>query len=147
MRYSEAKHGRVFVLRLEDGEVLHEVVESFAVEKGIKAAALTVIGGADAGSKLVVGPRETRRKPIDPVQLILDEAHEITGNGTLFPDKDNKPILHMHISCGRQDSVVTGCIRRGVKVWHVMEVVIFELLDTTARRLPDKETGFELLVP
>ncbi|HEC32525.1 MAG TPA: DUF296 domain-containing protein, partial [Deltaproteobacteria bacterium] len=29
MKYAEAKLGRVFVIRLEDGEIVHEVVEKF----------------------------------------------------------------------------------------------------------------------
>jgi predicted DNA-binding protein with PD1-like motif len=56
MKYSEARHGRVFVLRLEDGDVLHEVVESFAAEHDIRAASALAIGGADDQSCLVVGP-------------------------------------------------------------------------------------------
>ena len=36
MKYSEAKFGRVFVLRLEDGDVLHESIEAFAVKEGVK---------------------------------------------------------------------------------------------------------------
>jgi predicted DNA-binding protein with PD1-like motif len=30
MKYSEAKPGRIFVIRLEDGEIVHEVIEAFA---------------------------------------------------------------------------------------------------------------------
>ena len=56
MRYSTARMGRIFVIRLEDGEVLHETIERFAAEQGIGAAALIIVGGVDEGSKLVVGP-------------------------------------------------------------------------------------------
>lgn len=147
MRYSEAKYGRVFIMRLEDGDILHEEIERFATEKHISSAALMVLGGADAGSRLVVGPKEARGMPIEPMELMLDEAHEVTGTGTIFADKDNRPVLHMHIACGREGVTRTGCVRRGVRVWHVMEVVLFELTGSTARRLPDAKTGFELLVP
>ena len=44
MRYSEAKTGRTFVIRLEDGEILHETVEQFAKEHGVTAAKLMVVG-------------------------------------------------------------------------------------------------------
>lgn len=30
MKYSEAKQGRIFVIRLEDGDVIHEEIEKFA---------------------------------------------------------------------------------------------------------------------
>lgn len=147
MKHAEAKQGRVFVLRLEDGEVLHTSVENFARELGIKAGALIVLGGADRGSKLVVGPEQGRSTPVVPMERSLGDVGEVAGVGTLFPDLRGHPVLHMHIACGRGDETVTGCVRRGVKAWHVMEIVIWELLDTTGRRLPDVATGFELLNP
>ena len=147
MKYSEAKQGRTFVIRLEDGDVLHEEIEQFARDNKIPAASLIVLGGADAGSKLVVGPEQGRVQPIQPMELQLDDVYEISGTGTLFPDDEGNPILHMHISCGRKGHSVTGCVRNGVKVWHVMEVILHELVNTTAQRLLDNETGFALLVP
>ncbi|HOW26913.1 MAG TPA: DNA-binding protein [Elusimicrobiota bacterium] len=147
MKYSEAKQGRVFVIRLEDGDILHEAVESFARQKGIRGAALIAVGGADAGSRLIVGPREGRAKPIVPMEIVLEDVYEITGTGTLFPDKNGKPVLHMHIAGGRKDQNRIGCVRRGVKVWHVMEIVLFELIENSARRMEDSQTGFELLNP
>ena len=147
MKYSEAKQGRTFIIRLEDGEILHETIEKFARIHLIGAAALIALGGADAGSKLVVGPEQGRSTPVIPMEHILDDVHEIAGVGTIFPDKDHNPILHMHIASGRDKSTITGCVRRGVKVWQVMEVIIFELIDTSARRTFDTQTGFELLEP
>ena len=38
----------------------------------------------------------------------------------------------MHVAAGRKDSTITGCVRTGVKVWQVAEVVLIELLDTSA---------------
>ncbi len=147
MKYSEAKPGRIFVLRLEDGDILHESVEAFAREQGVRAAALMALGGADEGSRLIVGPEKGRSQPVMPMELLLDSVHEVAGVGTLFPDADGQPVLHMHIACGRKGETVTGCVRRGVKVWHVLEMVLWELTDTTGRRLPDAATGFELLQP
>ncbi len=147
MKFSQARQGRVFILRLEDGEIVHEVIEQFAADQGIKAASLMVVGGADAGSKLVVGPEQDRGLPLNPMQLALQNAHEVAGTGTLFPDDQGVALLHMHMACGREDRTVTGCIRQGVKVWHVMEVIIFELLDTEAKRLEQAPLGLKLLQP
>lgn len=145
MQYSQARMGRVFVLRLEDGEIVHEVIEAFAREKAIESAALIVVGGADKESKLVVGPEKAREYPITPMEVVLDDVHEVAGSGTLFPDKDGNPILHMHMACGRQKATTTGCIRQGVRVWHIMEVVIIELTGSNGKRLLNAKTGFELL--
>lgn len=147
MRYSEAQPGRVFVLRLEDGEIVHEVIERFAVEKNIEAASLVIVGGADDGSRLVVGPAEDRGLPLSPMKLQLEHAHEVTGTGTLFRDEEGTPLLHMHMACGREKKTITGCIREGVRVWHVMEVVIHELQGSTARRLVEEPLGLKLLSP
>ncbi len=147
MKYSEAKQGRIFVVRLEDGDIVHEEIEKFAHDMSIKAASLIIIGGADKGSKLVVGPEHGRREPINPMEHILNNVHEIAGTGTIFPNENGKPVLHMHIACGRQADTITGCVRKGVKVWHIMEIILFELIDSSATRAYDPTTGFELLQP
>ena len=147
MKYSEAKYGRVFVIRLEDGDILHECIEKFALENNVEAGFLIAVGGADKGSKLVVGPEEGRAKSINPMEYVLDGVHEITGTGTVFLNGKGEPKLHMHVAGGRKDTTKTGCVRKGLKVWHVLEIVLVELTGTQAKRIPDQKTGFELLEP
>ncbi|MCL2789243.1 MAG: DNA-binding protein [Desulfobulbus sp.] len=147
MRFSEARPGRVFVLRLEDGEIVHEMIERFALEQGIEAASLLAVGGADAGSHLVVGPRDDRGLPLQPMPWELQHVHEIAGVGTLFRDEAGTPLVHMHMACGRGGGTVTGCIRSGVKVWHVLEVIIHELVGTSARRVVEHPLNLQLLQP
>jgi len=148
MKYCEAEQGRVFVLRLEDKEVVHETIETFARDHHIRAAYLMVLGGADSGSVLVTGPEEQGRQfPVIPKTHVLEGVHEVTGTGTLFPDETGSPVVHMHMACGRGDNTITGCIRKGVKVWQVMEVVIHEMTGATGVRKKDDATGFDMLVP
>ena len=145
MKYSEAKQGRIFIIRLYDGEIVHDEIERFAKEKSIKAAALIAIGGADKKSKLVVGPKNGRATPVFPMEHILSNVHEIAGVGTLFPDDEGNPLLHMHTACGRESSTITGCIRKGVKVWQIMEIILFELVGSKAVRIFEENIGFKLL--
>ncbi|MEN6466257.1 MAG: PPC domain-containing DNA-binding protein [Syntrophaceae bacterium] len=147
MKCSEAKMGRVFVVRLEQDEILHEVIEKFALDRKIKAAACIALGAADKGSRFVVGPEDGDARPVVPMEHLLREAHEISGTGTIFPDEEGRPILHMHLATGRQGSTITGCVRRGVKVWQIAEVVIFELLETDAVRRMEPQAGFVVLEP
>jgi predicted DNA-binding protein with PD1-like motif len=147
MKFSQAKQGRVFVIRLEDGDIVHEELERFANEQSIRAAAVIAVGGADDGSRLIVGPEKGRGQPIRPMEHVLEDVHEVSGVGTIFPDESGNPILHMHMACGRKGAAVTGCARAGVKTWHVMEVILIELVDTRGGRLMDPKTGFKLLVP
>jgi predicted DNA-binding protein with PD1-like motif len=51
----------------------------------------------------------------------------------------------MHASFGRNEKTVTGCVRMGVDVWQIGEVVMLELTGAAAHRAKDKETGFEFL--
>jgi predicted DNA-binding protein with PD1-like motif len=76
---------------------------------------------------------------------LLKGVHEACGVGTIFTDEEGKPKLHMHASFGRNDNAVTGCVRMGVEVWRIGEVVILELTGSSAKRVKDKTTGFELL--
>ena len=145
MKYSEGAIGRVFILTLKSGDILHESVERFASEKHISAATVIAVGGADKGSRLTVGPKIPLTSPIQPLYHELDGPHELTGTGTIFENGDGKPVMHMHCSCGRDSRSVTGCVRAGVVVWLTMEVVITEIKGASARRLPDKDSGFELL--
>ncbi len=147
MRYSSAKTGRVFIVRLEDGDILHEAIEQLAIKENIKAAAVTIVGGIDQGSKLVVGPTDGRAEKIEPMEAIVDNVYEAAGTGTLFPDETGTPILHLHLAAARGDKVIGGCVRRGVKTWQVLEVIVMELTETSAIRKFDPMTGFKLLQP
>lgn len=147
MKYSEAKMGRVFVVRLEQDEILHEVIEKFASDKKIKAATCIALGAVDKGSRFVVGPEDGEARPVVPMEHLLKDAHEIAGTGTIFPDEEGRPMLHMHLATGRKGSTITGCVRRGVRVWQIVEVVIFELLETDAVRRMEPQAGFVVLEP
>lgn len=147
MKYSQAKQGRIFVIRLEDGDIIHEQIEKLAKIESIQAASLTIIGGADKDSTVTVGPEDGRSKTITPFEHTLDDVHEVVGTGTIFPNEKGEPILHMHIASGRQTSTITGCVRKGVKTWHILEIILIELIGVTAKRSLDSTTGFELLNP
>ena len=145
MNYTEAKLGRIFILRLHHDELIHEVLEKFASQKTISSALCFFLGGAQDKSKVVVGPKDGNTMPPDPVVTLLRGVHEACGVGTIFTDKEGKPKLHMHASFGRNDESVTGCVRMGVNVWQIGEVIILELVGGSAMRAENKETGFEFL--
>ncbi len=147
MKWCEGKRGRCFVLRLEDGEIIHEAIEAFCREQRITAGTVSVVGGIDKGSRLIVGPEDGRSAAIVPTEIVLEEVHEACGTGTIFPDQQGNPLLHLHISCGRGRGSVTGCVRRGVRVWLILEVVIDEITGAPASRVEDPATGFKLLSP
>jgi len=144
MKATEGEIGRVFVLRLEDGDVVPDCIERFAEEKGIAAGHVILIGGI-GGGEVVVGPRRSDEMPPEPMLLPLDGAHEVAGVGVLAPGEDGKPALHIHAALGRSGKTTTGCLRPGVSTWVVGEVVIFEIVGVDAKRVMSEETGFALL--
>jgi len=144
MKYSEGKIGRVFVIRLEDGDELPGCVERFAREKNISTGQAVLVGGIGSG-EIVAGPRRNKERPIDPMLVPIDGVHEVVGLGVLAPDKDGRPSLHIHAALGRAGATTTGCLREGVKTWLVGEVILCEILGINMARLPDEASGFDLL--
>ena len=106
-----------------------------------------LVGGIRDGGKIVVGPEEPEKAPIMPMLFQLRGTHEILGVGTLFPDESHKPRLHMHAALGRGGETRAGCIRPGIEVWKVGEVILLEIAGSPAFRKKDPATGFELLEP
>ena len=146
MKSSEGRIGRVFVIRLEDGDVVPECIELFAEEKGVSVGHAILVGGVGSGD-VVVGPRSSKEMPPEPVLLPVDGAHEVVGVGVLAPGENGKPTLHIHAALGRAGQTMTGCLRQGVITWLIGEVILYEILGAKLKRVRDKQSGFELLEP
>ncbi len=144
MRASQGRLGRVFVLRLEDGDVIPDCIERFASERGIGEAFCALLGGI-GGGRLVVGPEDRDAEPVIPMVQAFNNVHEAVAFGTIFPGETGAPTLHMHAALGREDRVLAGCVRKGIEVWKVAEVIILEIQGTRMRRRVDPRTGFEVL--
>jgi predicted DNA-binding protein with PD1-like motif len=145
MQFTEAKFGRIFVLRLHDGEHLPDVLESFAAENNVTKALCFFLGDVKEKGRIVVGPKDGYTLPPEPMVTLLNGVHEACGVGTIFADEEGKPKLHMHASFGRNEKAITGCVRMGIEVWRIGEVIVLELVGITAHRAKDSETGFEFL--
>ncbi len=145
MQYSEGKLGRTFIIRLHDGDHLPDVLESFAEEKKVSNALCFFLGGVKDKGKVVVGPSGGNVTPIDPMVRLLDGVHEVFGIGTIIENEERKPKLHMHASFGRGNNTVAGCIRFGIDIWEIGEIVLLEMVNIYAHRAINERTGFEFL--
>ena len=146
MKASEGRLGRVFVIRLEDGDVLPDCIEKFAEKNGVSIGHVILVGGIGEG-QIVVGPRDSQKMPPQPMLLPIDGAHEVAGVGVLAPGEDGKPVLHIHAALGRSGQTMTGCLRPGVTTWLVAEAILYEILGARVKRIKDKKSGFALLEP
>jgi predicted DNA-binding protein with PD1-like motif len=144
MKAGEGKIGRVFIIRLEDGDMLPNCLEKFAEKKDIKNGFVLLVGGI-GGGQIVVGPRLSDEMPPDPMLLPIDGAHEVAAVGVLAPNEDGRVVLHIHGALGRSGQTKTGCLRPGVSTWLVGEAILYEIIGVNARRVKDKKSGFSLL--
>jgi len=135
---------RIFILRLEDGEQLPDTLLNFCRTHKIIHGLAFFLGGVRRGSRLVSGPGR-EEPPFNPIIQSLTATHEILGLGTVLPNEQGEPTLHAHAAAGRKRQSRVGCIRPGIKIWHIVEIVLLELAPTNATRSKDPLTGFNLL--
>lgn len=146
MKAAEGKIGRVFVVRLEEGDMIPYCLEEFAKDNNIRVGLVTIIGGVGEGN-VVTGPRHSDEMPPNPIIKPVKEAHEVLGTGFIAPNEDGSPVLHIHGVLGRDGQAIGGCLRPGVKTWLVGEAVILEITGTKSKRIMDEISGFALLEP
>ena len=136
----------MFVIRLEDGDVVPDCIEQFAEEKKIALGHVILVGGL-SGGEIVVGPRDGKKMPPEPVRHPVEDAHEVSAVGVIAPSEDGKPALHIHGALGRGGRTIAGCLRPGVKTWLVGEMILYEILGAQATRVMDSASNFALLEP
>ena len=78
MKSTEGKIGRVFMLRLEDGDIVPDCIEKFTAENSIKCGHVILVGGI-GGGQVVTGPRKTDEMPPDPLFLPVDDYTDIVS--------------------------------------------------------------------
>ncbi len=142
MDYRTGRLGRTIVLTLSDGEDVYACVQEVARKENVQCAAVIAVGGVRK-AKVVVGPKNPKGA-IEPDFREFDDAREVVGTGTIFWD-DTGPQMHIHMAFGRGDSPLVGCPRGGANVFCTLEIVMIELLDIDAKRLPDQKMGIKLL--
>ncbi len=63
MQYSEGSRGRVFVIRMDDGEDFIEAIRRFVLENRVSSGLILFLGALREG-RMVTGPREMVIPPI-----------------------------------------------------------------------------------
>lgn len=89
----------MFVVQVNSGQEVLETVTRAVVERGVTAAAITLIGAVE-GCCVSVMPKD------DPAADILteyDQSFELAGTGEVVDGK-----VHVHVSLGGEGGVVAG---------------------------------------
>ena len=142
MQYREGRTGRVFLLKVEDGDDLLAELKDIVVREDVRVAVMFLLGGV-GGAAVVVGPKR-KEIPPEPQWRSFGDGRELLGIGTVYWG-DEGPMIHLHASIGRGDDVLTGCLREKASVYLVAEVIIMEILDTGALRRLDHNLGLHVL--
>ena len=142
MDYRKGTIGRVFAVRFDEGDLFLEGLLKIISEEKITSGWFHVLGGLREAD-VVTGPREPVMPP-EPVWSEVRGARETMGTGSIFWDGD-EPKIHLHAALGHHGDTLTACVRKGTKVYLVLEVVIFEIDGINASRPWYEEGGFNRL--
>ena len=143
MQYTEGQLGRVFVVRIDNGEDLLISLRQFIEDKSIQAGSVLFLGALMNG-RMVTGPEEPVIPPV-PHFVMFEGGWEVFGVGTIYTGEEG-PHIHYHASVGRSGHALTGCLREKATTDLIIEAVILEFTGLTARREFDKKTQVHLPV-
>jgi predicted DNA-binding protein with PD1-like motif len=141
MQYSEGQLGRIFVVRIDNGEDMLISLRRFVHDKGIQAGSIHFLGALMNG-RMVTGPEEPVIPPV-PHFVMFEGGWEVFGVGTIYP-AEGGPHIHYHASVGRSGHALTGCLREKATTYLVIEAVIMEFTGLNARHEFDQKTQTNL---
>jgi uncharacterized protein len=143
MQYTEGQIGRIFVVRIDNGEDLLASLRRFIMDKDIQAGSVIFLGALLDG-KMVTGPEKPVIPP-DPHFIFFEGGWEVFGVGTIYPGEGG-PHVHYHASVGRAGHALTGCLRERAVTYLIVEAIIYEITGLSARREFDEKMQLHLPV-
>ncbi|HPD11372.1 MAG TPA: DUF296 domain-containing protein [Methanoregulaceae archaeon] len=141
MQYTEGRAGRIFVLRIDHGEDLLEMILQCIREEKVLCGTVQVLG-ALGQAHLVTGPEEPILPPV-PHREEVAGGWEVLGVGSISWGEDG-PHLHLHSAIGQGSVSLAGCLRDRATVYIVVEAIITEIAGIHAVRSHDEVTGLQL---
>jgi predicted DNA-binding protein with PD1-like motif len=124
MQVHEGKVGRVFALKLEEGDHLIADLGRFAEERKIRTA-LVLFQGATGDARMVLGFRPYSSRVRDFDRISSSEHREVIGLGSITW-ANGKPKVHLHAGTGRGREVFIAHIEEALTFG--MEAFVVELL-------------------
>ena len=142
MEYRKGTIGNVFSVRFDEGDYFLEELIALIKKENIRNGWFHVLGGLREAD-VVTGPKEPTMPP-EPVWSQIRGAREVLGTGTIFWDAD-EPKIHLHAAMGHHGDTLTACVRKGTKVYLLLEVMIIEMEGIDATRPWYEQGGFNRL--
>lgn len=143
MQYAQGQIGRVFMVRIDDGEDFLDSMRRFITDKSVESGSVIFLGALMNG-RMVTGPEEPVIPPL-PHFVLFEGGWEVFGVGTIYPGEGG-PHIHYHASVGRSGHALTGCLREKATTYLIIEAVIIEFTGLAGRREFDERTQTHLPV-
>ena len=143
MQYSEGQVGRVFTVRIDDGEDFIREIKRFVAAMNIQNGTIQFLGAVRSAT-LVTGPKEPVIPPSPRAEEIFG-GWELPGFATIYPGEDG-PSIHLHAAAGKGIRSLAGCLREKAEVYLVVEAIVTEFVGISAKRILDPKTGVNLPV-
>ncbi len=143
MQYSEGQVGRVFTVRIDDGEDFIREIKRFVAAMNIQNGTIQFLGAVRSAT-LVTGPKEPVIPPSPRAEEIFG-GWELLGFATIYPGEDG-PSIHLHAAAGKGIRSLAGCLREKAEVYLVVEAIVTEFVGISAKRILDPKTGVNLPV-
>jgi len=140
--YRTGSINRVFSLRFDEGDDFLGGMKDVITKEKIRCGWFQVIGGLRE-AEVVTGPQQPVMPPT-PVWKTMSGAHETMGIGSIFWAND-EPLIHLHAAMGHHGETLTACVRKGTKVYLILEVFIIEISEIDASRPWYDKGGFNRL--
>lgn len=122
------------VVRLEDGEDVHESLRSLGLTAGAVVAGIGML--REVTLAFWNGQEYVEHFVKGPVELLA-----LQGN---FSRKEGEPFVHLHAVLGMPDTLVVGGHLSQATVHETNEIVIRKLLDVLLERKPEPSGLFGL---
>jgi len=142
MDYRTGTINRVVTIRFDEGDDFLGGLREVAMRENIRCAWFFVLGGLRE-AEVVTGPREPVMPP-DPVWKAISGARETLGAGSIYWEGD-EPRIHLHAALGHHGETITACVRKGTRVYLVLEVCLMEISGIDASRPWYQAGGFNRL--
>ena len=140
MKSIETKVGRVFVAKLMPDEDLIDAIKELVKKHNIKAGLINVIG---ALKKFTIGYFDLNTKEYK-FETFEEDVELISSMGNISY-KDGEPIIHMHISVGKDDySIIGGHLSQPSIISVTGEVYIYEIAQKL-NRVNDPQFNLSLI--
>jgi hypothetical protein len=138
--FSTQEIGRIFILRLDQGDMVLESINELIVKEGIKDA--VVVSGIGTLDRCILHMvMTTGYPPVEHFERWEDKPLELASIDGIIAD--GKP--HLHAVVSDREKAYAGHLENGCRVLYLAEIVIVEVKSLDLTRVPNDKNILKLI--